>query len=241
MVKEQPFMTRLRDIQESVISEVTRVGDEAGAINLSQGMPGFDSPSRLLQVAVRAIQGGDNQYSFPFGLLPLRQAVAARYARYNHISAAPETGVRITCGSSEATIVTFLALTEPGDEVIISEPWCESHLPACHLAGAQPRFVPLREPDYTLDPAELRAAFNARTRLILVNTPHNPTGSVIGRSELATILSAWTGQGATRVRISFDKCEQTLHEAARGLRRLTKERFLRPSSTAHRFPVWPAQ
>jgi len=88
VMREQPPMTRLRGIQESVISEMTRVGDEACAIDLSQGMPDFDSPPRLLQAAVRAIQGGDNQYSFPFGTLPLRQAVAARYARYNHIAAA---------------------------------------------------------------------------------------------------------------------------------------------------------
>jgi aminotransferase len=182
-------MTRLRGIQESVISEMTRVGDKVGAIDLSQGLPDFNSPPQLLEAAVRAIQDGDNQYSVPFGTLPFRQAVAARYARYNHITADPETEVTITCGASEATIAAILALTEPGDEVIILEPWYESYLPACRLAGARPRFVPLHEPDYAFDPAELRAAFSARTRLILINTPHNPTGRVFGQCELEAIAA----------------------------------------------------
>ncbi|MBN1138296.1 MAG: aminotransferase class I/II-fold pyridoxal phosphate-dependent enzyme [Anaerolineae bacterium] len=188
-------MPRLDGIQESVIREMTRLGDEAGAVNLSQGLPDFDpgaanaTPPEVLQAALNAIQSGDNQYSFPFGTAAFRQAVAARYARTNHIRANPESEVTITCGVSEAMVATILALTEPGDEAIILEPWYENYLPACRLAGVTPRFVPLREPDYTFDPAELRAAVTPQTRLILVNTPHNPTGRVFDAQELEAIAA----------------------------------------------------
>lgn len=192
-------MPRLDGIQESVIREMTRLGDEAGAVNLSQGLPDFDSPPEVLQAAVEAIQRGDNQYSFPFGTASFREAVANRYAHYNHIAADPATEVTITCGVSEAMIASIMALTEPGDEVIILEPWYENYLPACRMAGARPRFVPLREPDYSFDPHELRAVFNARTRLVLVNTPHNPTGRVFTGQELEAIAALCREFGAIAV------------------------------------------
>jgi aminotransferase len=166
---------------------MTRLGDEAGAVNLSQGLPDFPSPPAVLEAAMEAIRRGENQYTFPFGMLAFRQAVAAKCASYNHIVADPETEATVTCGVSEAIMATLLALTEPGDEVIILEPWYENYVPDCLMAGVQPRFVPLREPEYVLDPDELRAAFGNRTRLILVNTPHNPTGRVLSRGELQTI------------------------------------------------------
>jgi len=178
---------RTEPFQESVIREMTRLGDETDAVNLSQGLPDFDPPPEVLEAAVAAIRSGDNQYTFPFGTLAFRKAIAAKSARYNHIPADPETEVTVTCGVSEAIMATILALTDPGDEVIILEPWYENYVPDCRMAGARPRFVPLREPDYTFDPDELRAAFNDRTRLILINTPHNPTGRVFTRAELSII------------------------------------------------------
>lgn len=178
---------RTEPFQESVIREMTRLGDEAGSVNLSQGLPDFDSPPAVLAAAVAAIQAGENQYSFPFGLAEFRAAIARKSIEYNHVSVDPETGVTVTCGVSEAMMSTILALTDPGDEVIIFEPWYENYLPDCQMAGAVPRFVPLHEPDYTFDPLELRAAFNARTRLVLINTPHNPTGKVFTRPELEEI------------------------------------------------------
>jgi aminotransferase len=186
-LEARPLAARTAPFQESVIREMTRLGDEAGAINLSQGLPDDDPPPEVLDAALRAIRDGDNQYTFPFGALAFRQAVAAKCARYNRIVADPESEVTITCGVSEALIATILALTDPGDEAIILEPWYENYLPGCLMAGVRPRFVPLREPDYAFDPQELHAAFNERTRLILVNTPHNPTGRVFSRAELETI------------------------------------------------------
>jgi aspartate/methionine/tyrosine aminotransferase len=178
---------RTAPFQESVIREMTRLGNETGAINLSQGLPEFDTPPEVTAAAVLAIQSGDNQYTFPFGTLAFREAIAVKSQRYNRIPADPETEVTVTCGVSEAVMSTILALTEPGDEVVILEPWYENYVPDCRMASVQPRFVPLREPDYTFDPGELRAAFNDHTRLILINTPHNPTGRVFTLSELTTI------------------------------------------------------
>jgi aminotransferase len=168
---------------------MTRLGDEAGAVNLSQGLPDFEPAPEVLRAAVDAIRGGDNQYTFPFGTLAFREAIAAKSTRYNKVLADPESDVTVTCGVSEAMIAAILALTDPGDEVIILEPWYENYVPGCQMAGARPRFVPLREPDYTCDPDELRRAFNERTRLILLNTPHNPTGRVLSRAEQAPIAA----------------------------------------------------
>ena len=180
---------RTAPFQESVIREMTRLGDETGAVNLSQGLPDFDSPPEVLDAAVAAIRSGDNQYTFPFGSPEFRQAIAHRCASYNHIPADPDTEVTVTCGVSEAIMATILALTDPGDEVIILEPWYENYVPDCHMAGVIPRFVPLHEPDYTFDPDELRRAFTAHTRLILINTPHNPSGRVFSHTELTTIAN----------------------------------------------------
>ena len=185
----RPLAQRTEPFQESVIREMTRLGMEHGAVNLSQGLPEFDSPAEVLQAASAAILSGDNQYTFSFGTPAFREAIARKTARYNHISTDPEMMVTVTCGVSEASISTVLALTDPGDEVIILQPWYENYVPDCRMAGVTPRFVPLREPDYTFDPAELRAAFNPRTRLILFNTPHNPTGRVFSRAELEAIAA----------------------------------------------------
>ncbi|MBC8255302.1 MAG: aminotransferase class I/II-fold pyridoxal phosphate-dependent enzyme [Ardenticatenia bacterium] len=173
--------------QESVIREMTRLGDEAGAVNLSQGLPDFDPPPAILEAASAAIQEGDNQYTFPFGAPDFREAIAAKCSGYNDVPADPETEVTVTCGVSEAIMAAILALTDPGDEVVILEPWYENYVPGCQMAGVRPRFVPMREPDYTVDPDELRQAFGEHTRLIIVNTPHNPTGRVLCRAELTTM------------------------------------------------------
>jgi aspartate/methionine/tyrosine aminotransferase len=182
-----PIARRTDPFQESVIREMTRLGDETGSVNLSQGLPDYEPPAEVLQAAVQAIKNGENQYTFPFGSPEFRQAIAMKYARYNQIETDPETSVTVTCGVSEAIFAAILALTDPGDEVIIFEPWYENYLPACSLAGVTPRYVALHEPDYTFHPGELRAAFNSATRLVIVNTPHNPTGRVFSLTELEEI------------------------------------------------------
>ena len=178
---------RTAPFQESVIREMTRLGEETGAVNLSQGLPEFDTPPEMLAAAVSAIRQGDNQYTFPFGAPAFREAIARKSLAYNRVPADPETEVTVTCGVSEAVMSTILALTEPGDEVVILEPWYENYVPDCRMAGVSPRFVPLRQPGYTFDPDELRRAVNRRTRLVLLTTPHNPTGRVFTATELADV------------------------------------------------------
>ena len=180
---------RTRPFQESVIREMTRLGDESGAVNLSQGLPDMEPPQEVLEAALQAIRSGDNQYTFPFGSPEFRAAIAQKYASYNAIHADPGTDITVTCGVSEAIIAVILALTEPGDEVILFEPWYENYVPGCLMAGVSPRFVSLHEPDYMFDPDELRSAFNQKTRLVIINTPHNPTGRVFSLQELEAIAS----------------------------------------------------
>ncbi len=181
------YAHRTDPFQESVIREMTRLGEESGAVNLSQGLPEFDPPPAVLEAAIEAIRRGENQYTFPFGMPALRAAIAHKYQTYNHIQADPDTDITVTCGVSEAVMSSILALTDPGDEVVILEPWYENYVPGCRMTGAIPRFVPMRGPELTFDPAELRAAFNRRTRLVILNTPQNPTGRVLTRAELTEI------------------------------------------------------
>jgi aminotransferase len=184
----RPLSRRTAPFAESVIREMTRVGEKFGGINLAQGLPDFEPPAALVAALKRAIaQPGSHQYTFPWGTAAFREAVSRKYERFNGFAPDPGEEITITCGVSEAAMAAIFALTEPGDEVVILEPWYENYLPACVLAGVRPRFVPLSEPGYRLDADLLARAFNNRTRVILVNTPSNPSGRVFGRDELEQI------------------------------------------------------
>ena len=167
---------------------MTRLHAEVGGVNLAQGLPDFDPPPELVAALDRAIAvPANHQYGWTWGLPALRAAVSEKTARVNGIRSDPETEVTITCGVSEAVAAAVLALTEPGDEAIILEPWYENYVPACVLAGVKPRFVALSEPDFRLDAKRLARAITPKTRLILVNTPGNPSGRVFTREELLEI------------------------------------------------------
>ena len=166
---------------------MTRLGAEVGGVNLAQGLPDFDPPRELVEALARAVAEGHHQYSFTWGEEGFRRAVAEKCARFNAMRPDPDTEVTITCGVSEAEVSAVLGLTEPGDEAIILEPWYENYLPACVLAGVTPRFVPMREPDFGIDFRRLDRAVGKRTRLLLLNTPGNPSGRVLTRDELTEI------------------------------------------------------
>ena len=175
---------------ESVIREMTRVAMEHDAINLAQGFPDFPCPPELKAAAAAAIDADHNQYAVTWGVPDFRRAIAGKVARtYPGWIVDPETELCVTCGSTEAMIATCLALLDPGDEVVIFEPWYENYGPDTILSGAVPRYVRLRPPDWTFDPSELADAFGPRTRAIVVNTPHNPTGKVFSRDELENIAA----------------------------------------------------
>jgi aspartate/methionine/tyrosine aminotransferase len=179
---------------------MTRIGAEVGGINLAQGLPDFEPPKPLVTALKHALaRPGLHQYTFPWGAEGFRQAIARKCTRFNGFSPDPDKEITVTCGVSEAACAAILALTEPGDEVVILEPWYENYLPACVLAGVKPRFVPLSEPSYALDAAALARAMNSRTRLILVNTPANPSGRVFTREELTEIASLCQRHGVIAV------------------------------------------
>jgi aspartate/methionine/tyrosine aminotransferase len=174
---------------ESVIREMNRLAVAAGAVSLAQGFPDFPCPPELKDAAARALHDDINQYAITWGSKPLRDAIATTTPRHFPGWGAidPETQVTVTCGATEAMVAAMLGLLDPGDEVVIFEPYYENYGPDAILTGAIPRYVTLREPDWSIDPDELRAAFGPRTRGIVVNSPHNPTGKVFRRDELELI------------------------------------------------------
>ena len=172
---------------ESVIREMTRLAIEYGAVNLSQGFPDFPAPAEIKRAATEAIAADINQYAITWGAKSLRGAIARKFERTQGVAADPEREITVCCGSTEAMISSMMAIINPGDEVVVFEPFYENYGPDAILSGATPRFVKLRPPDWTFDPAELAAAFGPATKAIIVNTPNNPTGKVFERAELEAI------------------------------------------------------
>jgi aspartate/methionine/tyrosine aminotransferase len=173
---------------ESVIRDMSRLAAAAGAINLAQGFPDFPAPAELKAAAADAIARDINQYAITWGATPFREAIAAKTTRwYPGWEVDPATMVTVTCGATEGMIASLLGLLDAGDEVVVFEPFYENYGPDAVLSGAVPRYVTLHEPGWTFDPDELRAAVTPRTRAIILNSPHNPTGKVFTRDELETI------------------------------------------------------
>ena len=174
---------------ESVIREMTRLCQRHDGVNLAQGFPDFAAPEELKQAAASALRADVNQYAITWGAKRLRDALVAKTRRFTALEFDPETEVTVCCGSTECMAATLLAIVDPGDEVIVFEPYYENYGPDAILCDARPRFVRLREPDWSYDPAELEAAFTNRTRAIVLNTPNNPTGKVFRRAELEHIAA----------------------------------------------------
>src|SRR3990172_2995454 len=160
---------------ESVIREMTRISDSMNGINLSQGFPDFNTSDEIKQAAIRAINNNFNQYPVTFGEPELREAISKKAWGYNQIKCNPETDITITCGATEAMLATLQAIINPGDEIIIFEPFYENYIPDGILSGATPHYVTLHTPDWSFDRKELAAAFNNKTKAIIINTPNNPT------------------------------------------------------------------
>lgn len=174
---------------ESVIREMTREALKHGAVNLSQGFPDFAAPADIKQVAMKAIADDINQYAITWGARDFREAIAKKTKWYLNLDVDPETELTVTCGSTEGMIAAMMATVDPGDEVVVFEPFYENYAPDAILSDARPRYVPLRAPDWTFDPDELRAAFNAKTKAIIICNPNNPTGKVFTRAEMTFIAN----------------------------------------------------
>lgn len=185
---EQPLISRkAQQFTESVIREMTRLALRHGAVNLAQGFPDFAAPAEVKNAAVRAVQDDINQYAITWGAREFRRAIAERFEKDSGLAIDPEQEVTVCCGSTEAMIASLLAVVNPGEEVVVFEPFYENYGPDAIISGAVPRFVPLRPPEWTFDPEQLAAAFNKRTRALILNTPNNPTGKVFSLAELETI------------------------------------------------------
>src|SRR5215210_7854465 len=172
---------------ESVIREMTREALKHGAVNLSQGFPDFPAPEDLKRAAAAAINDDVNQYAVTWGAKDFREAIADKTQWFLGLTYDPEREITVTCGSTEGMIAAMMATVDPGEEVVVFEPFYENYAPDAILSGATPRYVPLRAPDWTFDPDELRAAFNERTKAVILCNPNNPTGKVFTRDEVEFI------------------------------------------------------
>ena len=175
---------------ESVIREMTRLALSHKAINLAQGFPDFPCPDELKKAACDAINGDYNQYAITWGAQDLRQAIAKKVKSYNGINADPETEITVACGSTEAMMASMIALTNPGDEVIVPEPFYENYGPDAVISGAVPRYVPLG--DGALDEEAWKTAFSKKTRAVIINTSNNPTGKIFSANELQFVADLCT-------------------------------------------------
>ena len=178
---------RVQGFTESVIREMTRVVQQYGGVNLAQGMPNFGPPPALIDAAHRALDGDFHQYAITWGTPRLRRAIADKYRTFYGMEVDPERHVTVCCGSTETMLSTLLAVLNPGDEVIVFEPFYENYGPGCVISGAVPIWVPLEPPDFSFDPDRLARAVTPRTKAIIVNSPNNPSGKVFSRADLQLI------------------------------------------------------
>jgi aspartate/methionine/tyrosine aminotransferase len=174
---------------ESVIREMTREALKHGAVNLSQGFPDFAAPADVKRVAMDAIAADINQYAITWGSRDFREAIARKTKWYLGLDVDPETEITVTCGSTEGMIAAMMATVDPGEEVVIFEPFYENYAPDAILSDAQPKYIPLHPPDWTFDREELRSAFTSQTKAIILCNPNNPTGKVFSREEMEFIAA----------------------------------------------------
>jgi N-succinyldiaminopimelate aminotransferase len=190
MSERVPYLTsRLQGFATTIFAEMSALAIRTGAVNLGQGFPDTDGPVEIADAAIAAIRAGHNQYPPGIGIPELREAIADHQRHWYGIKLDPDTEVLVTAGATEAIAAALLALCEPGDEVVMFEPYYDSYAACTAMAGAQRKVVTLHPPDYHFDPAALRAAITPKTRLLLLNSPHNPTGKVFSREELAAIAA----------------------------------------------------
>lgn len=223
----------------TIFADINALAAKHGAVNLGQGAPDFDGPPEVLAAAVEAVNSALNQYAPGIGMAPVRRAIAQHAQRFYNQQLNPETDVLVTSGATEAMFAAILGLTDPGDEVIVFEPVYDTYVPNLVMAGVTPLYVPLRGDDWSFDADELAKAFNPRTKAIVINTPHNPTGKVFARDELRTIAELCLKHNV--VAITDEVYEHILYDDASHVRMATlpgmAERTLTISSLGKTFSV----
>ena len=204
---------RALSFTESVIRDMTRVCLRHQGVNLAQGFPDFPAPAEIKEVAIRAISADFNQYAITWGTPALRKAITDKFTWYNGVSYDPEKEVTVCCGSTEAMIASLMAIVNPGEEVIVFEPFYENYGPDTILCGARPRFITLHEPDWHFDPQELSRALTNNTKAIILNTPNNPTGKVFSYEELKFIADLCMKWGV--IAVTDEIYEHILYDQAK--------------------------
>ena len=204
---------RTTGFQESVIRDMSRRAIKYGAVNLAQGYPDFPAPELVKRAAMGAIDDDINQYANTWGAKPLRNAISRKYREFYGLEYDPESEITVCCGATEGMIASLLAVTNPGDEIVVFEPFYENYRPDALLCGAVSRLVTLYPPQWSFDPDELRAAFSSRTKAIILNSPNNPTGRVFTREELTCIASL--AQEFDTLVITDEIYEHILYDGAR--------------------------
>ncbi len=198
---------------ESVIRDMTRVCLKHNGVNLAQGFPDFAAPAEIKDAAVKAIRDDFNQYAITWGTPALRQAISEKFAAYNGVKWDPEKEITVCCGATECMISSLMAIVNPGEEVIVFEPFYENYGPDTILCGATPRFITLHEPEWHFDEKELARTFNDKTKAIVINTPNNPTGKVFSRGELQVIADLCQKWGV--IAVTDEIYEHILYDGAR--------------------------
>ena len=230
---------RVAGFGTTVFVEINALAREHNAVNLGQGAPDFDGPPEVLSAAVTAVNSALNQYAPGIGMPAVREAIATHGSRFYGQTIDPETEVLVTSGATEAVFAAILGVADAGDEIIVFEPVYDSYVPNMVMAGVTPRYVPLRGDDWAFDPDELARAFNPRTRAIIINTPHNPTGKVYSRDELRVIAELCQKHGV--IAITDEVYEHILYDNATHTRLATlpgmAERTLTISSLGKTFSV----
>jgi aminotransferase len=218
---------KAQQFTESVIREMTRLAMEHGAINLAQGFPDFAAPAEVKEAAMRAIHADINQYAITWGARAFREAIAERFAKDSGLVVDPEREITVCCGATETMLASLLAVVDPGDEVVIFEPFYENYGPDAIICGAVPRFVRLHPPEWTFDPDELAATFSERTRAVILNTPSNPTGKVFSGEELEVVAGLARRWGAYVITdeiyqyMTYDGCRHVSMAMLPGMRERT--------------------
>ncbi len=230
---------RVAGFGTTIFAEINNLARQHNAVNLGQGAPDFDGPPEVLAAAVSAVNSALNQYAPGIGMISVREAIAQNAERFYGQKLNPETDVLVTSGATEGVFAAILGLTDPGDEAIVFEPVYDTYVPNLLMAGVTPRYVPLRGDDWTFDPDELARAFTRRTRAIIVNTPHNPTGKVFSREELRIIAELCQKHDA--IAITDEVYEHILYDDSSHTRLATlpgmAERTLTISSLGKTFSV----
>ncbi|MEO6471527.1 MAG: pyridoxal phosphate-dependent aminotransferase, partial [Aeromicrobium sp.] len=231
--------SRIGGLGTTIFAEMSALAARTGAINLGQGFPDTDGPPEIIEAAVDAMRRGHNQYAPGTGIAPLRQAIASHQSHWYGLSVDPDTEVAVTTGATEAIAAALLGLIDPGDEVIVLEPYYDSYVAVIQMAGGVRKPVTLRAPDFRLPIDELRAAVSPKTTAILLNSPHNPTGTVLSREELAAVASVAIDNDLTVIsdevyeHLTFDGCVHTPIATLPGM----AERTLTISSSGKTFSL----